>query len=528
MFRFIFIVLLALFASTSNADSTFGRYVGTLKHDRLNVEQLAKMDFVVSRGSDNQLEIKAVLTLHFGDFLSGEYISYHFDNVLYDILTGALVFDQAQEGVSLVSKRFSNGELTADLVSNSLGRIGALNLKLNGQAQPTLPIIEPVAGDYRSKCAKRDSIMQLHTMRSLQDSSRIGNNFGSYDIGGQFGYFDLSFCPKGKACQWSSVRSGAYNFFTGVLDIVGSVDSWTCKTDAKGFSCDNGCRYDRASNETESRVFAPPKSAEAFPVVAPSESIAPSSQVEGMAGTYTGFLHHEYLDRYQPAELSVVTYQSVDKGERRLRISASARLFFNSDQSSESISYRFEPRDFPNPLTPSQFIIDRLKDDVDAFLKITSFKNGIIRGEWYSLLFGRVGTFEVRKPELGSFQLPKQKKMISSIAGDYDESWWKLKLTTFQTRTPPNSENPYFPLNIAGSLILKNDVIEGRDTIRGGSYDFYTGKIALQWKNEGLIVGWRPNNGEMMMRFISGEFGSILQEYKKPKLFRSMVDQEIK
>lgn len=534
MFHSLIMTLLYSFvvnAQVTPATSSFGRYVGTLKHDRLNVEQLAKIDFVVSRSSANQLEMKAVLTLHFGDFKSGEYISYHFDNVLYDILSGTFVFDQAKEGVSLVSKSFSNGEMSAELFSNALGKIGIINLKHDGVAKPSLPIIEPVAGDYRSKCKGRDSIMQLHTMRSLEDSSRIGNNFGSYDIGGQFGYFDLGFCYQGKACQWASIRSGAYNFFTGTLDIVGSVNAWSCKTDSKGFVCDNGCRFDRASNETISRVFSPPKAVAAFPAATPPDPIANPAQVNSLAGTYTGFLHHEYLDRYQPTELSVVTYQSVQGAERKLRISASARLFFSNTLSSETIPYRFEPRDFPNPLMPSQFVIDRLNDDVDAFLKINSFKDGIIRGEWYSLLFGRVGTFEVRKPELGTFELPKNTKMVKAVNGEYDEAWWKLKLVTFQTRTPPNSENPFFPLSIAGTLILKDDFKESRESIKGGSYDFYTGKIALQWRNEswkseGLVIGWRNTNDEMSLRTISNEFGSILQDYHKPKIFRSIVSQE--
>lgn len=517
-------------AQAPPATSAFGRYIGTLKHERLNVEQLAKIDFIVTRSTGNQLEMKAVLTLHFGDFKSGEYISYHFDNVLYDVLSGTFVFDQAQEGVSLVSKRFSKGELSAELSSNTLGRIGVINLTLDGKAQPTLPIVEPVAGDYRSKCRGRDAIMQLHTMRSTEDSSRIGNSFGSYELGGQFGYFDLNFCIKGRACQWASVRSGAYNFFTGTLDIVGSVNSWSCKTDAKGFSCDDGCRFDRVSDENISRVFSPPKATAAFPIIDINANAAPVKP-KSLAGTYQGFLHHEYLDRYQPTELSIVTYEEAGGRGRKLRISASARLFFNNDLSSEVISYRFEPRDFPNPLMPFPFVIDRLKDDVDAFLKITSFKDGIIRGEWYSLLFGRVGTFEVHKPELGKFELPKGVKIIKSINGNFEEPSWKLKLVAFQARTPPNSENPFFPLNIAGALSLKNDLFETRESIKGGSYDFYTGKIAFLWKYEGwksdgLVVGWRTNNNEMVLRTISNEFGSVLQEYHKPKLFRSTQNQE--
>lgn len=520
--KFVFLFCsLVVSAQAALATPVFGRYVGTLKHDRLNVEQLAKIDFIVSKSTGNQLEMKAVLTLHFGDFKSGEYTSYHFDNVIYDVLKGTFVFDQAQEGVSLISKSFSKGEMSAELTSDTLGRIGIINLTLDGEAQPALPIIEPVAGEYRSVCKGKNSVMQLHTMRSMEDSSRVGNSFGSYEIGGQFGHFDLNYCVKGKACQWASVRSGAYNFFTGTLNVVGSVNSWTCKTDAKGFSCDDGCRFDRVSDETISRVFSPPKALAAFPA-----TNTKPTKAEPLAGLYRGFLHHEYLDRYQPTEISIVTYEEAGGGGRKLRISASARLFFINDLSSEVIAYRFEPRDFPNPLMPFPLVVDRLKDDVDAFLKFTSFKDGVIRGEWYSLLFGRVGTFEVRRPELGKFEMPRGLKMITSISGTYDEPTWSLKLMTFQARTPLNSENPFFPLNIAGTLRLKNDLFESNESIKGGSYDFYTGKISLQWKyegwkSEGLVVGWHTNDKEMILRTISNEFGSVLQEYQRPKVFRS-------
>ncbi len=77
-------------------EPAFGRYIGVLKHEKLGKEQLAKLDFIVSRTSENELELKAILTLHFGDFKSGEYVSYHYDKVRYNVLTGSMVFENKE------------------------------------------------------------------------------------------------------------------------------------------------------------------------------------------------------------------------------------------------------------------------------------------------------------------------------------------------------------------------------------------------------------------------------------------------
>lgn len=508
---FLFIFSLQSWASPE-AGSSFGRYVGTLKYANQKVEQLAKIDFAVSKSSTNILELKAVLTLHFGDFQSGEYVSYHFDNVIYDILNGSLVFDNAKEGVIVITKKFANGILEADVSSNAMGPIGTVVLKLDGSSNPKLPLIEPVAGEYRGKCSGKATVLQLHTMRSTEDSSRVGNAFGSYDIRGQIGRNDMAGCPANKFCMWSAITGGSYDFFSRRIKIVGNLGSWECKTDEKGFTCDDGCRFNRVSDENKSRIFTPPQAPKAF-------DTTPGGALSSVQGTYTGFIHHEYLDRFQPAEISVDTYQSFEEGVRTLKLSASARVFFETGTSfAESISYKFLPRDFPNPIFFSPFVLERLQDDVDAFLKITSMRDGVLRGEWYSLIFGRVGTFEVRKPEAGTVELPANAKKLTSITGSYDENWWKLEIQSVQTRAPVNSENPFFPLDMTGALTLKTTPFERNEKVGGGSYDFYTGKIGIKW-GEGYIIGNRSQEDQISLRTISNVFGSVLQGYESPRKF---------
>jgi len=503
--------------SAQGADSTaFGRYVGTLTHDRLGSEQLVKLDFVVGQNDGNKIDLKAVLTLHFGDFTSGEYVSYHFDRVQYDLLLGKLIFDQPEEDVTITSSKFSQGELIADFRSSALGKVGVLKLRQSQPAQPSLPIVEPLNGEYEGVCKSERVRLQLHTLRSVEDSSRVGNPFGAFDIKGQYGVVNDSLCmgmdPK-RACQRFAIKNGSYQFFSGELTLVGDFESLNCKVTSAGLECANGCTLKRVSPENKSRVFSPPQAAPAFSSENGTAGVAGTS----LAGEYRGFLHHEYLNRYQPAQITVVTYQESKGAEKVLRISVGASLSFGATFANETLTYRFEPRDFPSPLVQPRFILSRLGDDVDAFLKVTAIGNGVIRGEWHSLIFGRVGTFEVRKSELSAVTIPANALTFTPLSGNYDEQSYQMQLKVFQNRTPPNTENPFFPLDIGGWMRLKSG--GARENILGGSYDFYTGKVGLRWKDDRWIIGRRNGEQHLDLLTITNVFGSLMPYFSPAKKF---------
>ncbi len=498
----------------------FGRYVGTLTHDNLNQQQLAKIDFVVSRDEGNEIELKAVLTLQFGDFKSGEYIAHHFDNVRFNLLAGSLVFDQPDEDVTITTSRFAQGELVGELRSATFGRVGTLKLRLATPAQPSLPLIEPLNGEYAGRCEGRNGRLQLHTMRSIEDSSRVGNPFGTFEVKGQFGNVRDEMCNglnSSRACERFGIERGSYNFYSGELTLVGDLQNWSCKVDSRGMGCDNGCRFERISAEAQSRVFIPPQAAPAFPSEQGISNPALTGPTTSISGTYKGYVHNEYLDRYQAIQISMVTFQNQENGESNLRLSAVANLYFGAQGSSEVLSYRFAAKDYPNPVTRPQFVLSRLEDDVDAFLKITSIRDGILKGEWHSLLFGRVGTFEARKEALTPLSLPPRAKMVAPVTSFYDETNWDLDLKVFQNRTPPNTENPFFPLDFGGTMRLKGG--GAREPIKGGSYDFYTGKIGLEWSQNHWMVGKRPANERLDLITITNVFGSLMPEFSKPRLF---------
>jgi hypothetical protein len=466
------ILLGTISARNAEAASRFGRFVGTLTHDKLKREQLAKLDFVASRDDNNTLVLNAVLTLHFGDFKSGEYTTYHYKNVRYNVLQGTLVFDDTGQSLSLITSKFdiTKGEIEADVRSIWSGNVGKLVVKRDGTANPTLPLIEPVWGEYKSECSGQRQVLQLYTSKSTEDLGHLGEPYSAYSIVGQFGTIggSIPVCHQNNGCNSMTVVGGSYNFFTQDLSLIGLFKNLSCKVGDNEFVC-GACTFKRVSDETKPpRAMQPPTSPVAFP------SFAKSVPVN--SGEYKGYVHHEYLNAYQFGSVNLAYFQI--GGSSGLKISASAKLYFGDEASPEVIPYRFAETAYPNPLAPEQVVVLQNTDsDVDAVLQITSAEKDVIRGVWYSLIFGRVGTFEFRKTGLPP--LPAGADVLGPISGDYESTNWDMEIKTALGVKPPNStSNPFFPNIFSGGVRMKNGLTK-RLRILDGSYDFYTGRIGI-------------------------------------------------
>ena len=337
-------VFLSAFPALAAPNSLFGRFVGVLRHEKIQKDQLAKLDFIVSRegGAATDWQLVAVLTLHFGDFKSGEYMAYHFDNVRYTPKTNTFIFDQPDQEATILSREFSPEKFVGEFHSNFGGKVGKLILAKEGAAAPELPLIEPVGGEYRGKCSDIDTIVQLETYRSTDDTSRIGNPFASYRIKGQLGTNDGAECgfSTERMCLTGLFQSGVYNFYKERLTLFGKSKNWVCSTTTDGLICD-GCVLKRTSAEKkEPRSLTPPTSKSLISDAAPGPLALPAD-ITSLEGEYRGLLHHEYLDRYQSASMNLVAYQAPDSTPEKpqVRMSAVATLNFGDEDGAESLAY---------------------------------------------------------------------------------------------------------------------------------------------------------------------------------------------
>lgn len=469
------------------AEPVFGRWMGVLVNERLDREQLVKLDFVTVRRVASEFQLMAMMSVYFGDFESGEYVTYHFDSVRYDVVTGTLVFDQMDQDVTFVVRRFNGGEMEADVRSATIGDIGHVSLRRSESAVATRELLRPLWGEYRGLCGGISTRLQVQTYRSVEDTSRLGNPFGAYEVQAQYAEDRPEGCMgHGSSCVKWLFPAGSYNFHQGDLKLVGTTRTLSCRVMDDTIRCGDCDLRRHTPALAKSGEFTYPSKTADWTGVAPAESSASSLQ-----GTYTGWVHHEYLDVYQPARISLVTYQ--DGGRGTLRVSAVGALGFGSMESSETIAYRFKETSID--VLTSQVVLENIEADVDAVVKVESMRNGELRGAWNSILFGRVGTFVLAK---NGVKASPSWRVMESVSASYKGPRWAMSLMVVRESAPLATQNPFYPLNLRGSVRLID--ITGNFDIQGGTYDFYTGRFALRFDERTPWVGTRVSRDRIALK----------------------------
>ena len=490
MIRHLLTIAAFLSLSSPAATPVFGRYVGVLEHDSLGREQLAKLDFVLSRASGDEMDLKAVLTLHFGDFGSAEYVSYHYDRVRFNLLTGALVFDDENQALSLFVKTFSGGILEGEVTSIWSGAsIGKLRLASESIAQPTRPLIESLWGEYSGSCGDERAKLQIYTFRSTEDLAHQAQPFAGYNVVANLS----TLCQDGICINFGFTR-GSYNFFARKeqLSLVGKNRTYQCSVLGNRLECLTHdtfqpgeadlrrCNFEKTSTSGTAPRQLGPTVQKPFFEERESDLTKPGVL---QPGEYAGFVFHEGLGVYQRADLKLNVFQAEDSA----KISAHARLYFGDFDSSELIPYRFAEKAYPHPLIgASGLVLSRIDANMDAIIQITKVEGDVLRGIWYSAIYGRVGPFELKKG--GALPLPPEARTMLPLSGlyrgsknlfpSYKDGQWLIKLAIVPGIKPPTaSENPFFPNFLRGSMILTP--VTGNLTINDGSYDFYTGRFGF-------------------------------------------------
>ena len=146
-------------------------------------------------------------------------------------------------------------------------------------------------------------------------------------------------------------------------------------------------------------------------------------------------------------------------------------------------------------------------------MKINSVMGGVIRGTWNSNIFGRVGSFVVTRngdlPEL------PETRLMKSLSSGYEEVGGKrfiANLVIAKGNAPIGSDNPYYPLTMNG-YVWRRVQTSLKDPITGGSYDFYTGKIAVLFGAQKTLTGFIKTGSDAKLRRLGGGFGTLMQEF---------------
>lgn len=487
-----------------------GQYQGVFNNEKIRRSQYVSLDLIQDPLScqdpqSDSCRYMAILKLFLGEPGSDEYVSYHFEDLDFNESEKTLALFHPDQEISILLKKTGTAQLSGILRSSFGGDCGEVVLELPNE-EKLLPLQYPhlnaLAGEYEGTCENGQlTRLQIYTYRSTEDTSKIGNPFASFKLYSNWAYKDRSLCfEKSEFCIMGVFDKGTYNFFENDLMLMGPKRNVACKALTDGLICGQ-CQLLRTKAMPSPPISPSKKSKKPF---SERVSVRDSSSTD-WGGVYRGYLYHEGLDLYQLAEVNLRDFNT---GSQR-KLSANAHLYFGEYEKKESISYRFETLELDVQSPRKQFILSRPDADLDAVIEVTEIGEGIMRGIWYSLLFGRVGPFELHQEK--PVQIPEKALMMKSLSGFYSGDLWDLNLVVELGQTPLNSDNPFHPLTFSGWAKIQE--LGFRVTVLDGSYDFYTGKLGLVLSHPSLFAGVRTPSGEIFLRKPGHLVGTVLKDW---------------
>ncbi len=504
-----------------------GKWIGYLKPDDSRDAIALTLDVYLVKPDDidESPRLTLLFKLGLGGYLSSEYETESFEALEYDWEQGLLVLDNPRNEMVINAFVYSSPrtQMEGKVYLRSAATTATLFLEWQTDepeedGPPTSPreklaLAPSLTGQYEGMCGTEKAVLQLETAKGLTlELPFPTTGLHHYKITGVMGV-ENGLCPRvnpPNLPQWCvdhAFSSGSYDFFQRKLYLSGMLETDECTREGEDLTCrmrllpkggektdlvEETCKFHKVrhtiANFTASlRRFHVAATAEQRKELPPPVLPLSKDLVAAANGTFFGFLHNEYLDRYQPLRLIVNTTTSTEfqHNPNNVFVSVSAVLNFGSDLSGDFSPQQFDKRSLY--LVPGYTLNS---EESDTFLQVTEWKKGFISGEWYSRAFGRVGTFEVVKGN-GLPVIAPEARFVDSIAGHFRgpgekdptlKDYWDLRLVVpKQPRSPLRS----YVVFQGNTQLFAGGVSWPIRKILGGAYDFYTGAIAFMTDDNG-------------------------------------------
>jgi hypothetical protein len=482
-----------------------GHYLGVAQLSHGGLQIPAQLDLVPA-GKDS---FRAVLRLAPGGAGSHEYVAAYFADVALAASTGALTFSGGPDDIRMANGMLKGGSFAASLTTAKDHSNATLMLtRKRPEDAASAPLgdgtVRPLTGRYTGTCDGRTAILDVEASKWHGAQEGDCGLFAGYRINGRWTEPNDSLCGRGQSCVKEAYTSGAYDLLGGSIAFLPAAgrNAKTCVVASSRVTCGT-CALTKAPTLAQARKI-PPR-AEHLTL---SDDGQPRSFKRD--GQYYGYLSHEGRGIYQLLALNVKTADAVDPGTGeseagREQLGAVATLYFGAGDSSELAAFRFKDAAVARAPSPKEEDARRadhrpllvLDGSGETFLAIESWGPGGITGTWYSKSFGRVGTLELQRdlvPELSAGAAT-----VGPIGGRYQGDGWDFDLAA----TAGISAEPgdFYPLKLYGWAQEKAGGARRR-TVEEGTYDYYTGTVALRLDDgrmalgrvtaQGLELTWAP------------------------------------
>lgn len=199
------------------AEQLRGEYGGIFLNEAKQLYQFGQLTISTSVNPPEGLKVVASLRIIFGDLNSTEYLTYKFDPVEFNPMTGQVILRNEANDVML-SGFWSKGEFKGEWHSNYTGKIGAAHFtKSLTPSTPEGSLVETIKGTYKGTHVTTNPHANLpERMMVSFVTSQDSTKPNGITIGGSLRWF-IGSETEFIDCRFSVVQ---YNFFTRILTAV--------------------------------------------------------------------------------------------------------------------------------------------------------------------------------------------------------------------------------------------------------------------------------------------------------------------
>ncbi len=535
----------------SAAQLTYGKYFGSIQMDGSDQQIAVSLDaFITQKDDPTQFpQLNIILRSNLGGYQSSEYVAFHYYDPPFNFEQSILQLDAPDndltatlqltttdteailEGPVVYRPSQKRGKIRVVMaVDNVHGRRKTLSV------DTAFPFLSKLSGEYFGTCGKYKADLQIETGRGVAHDSSGFSALSDYAITGRLGYEDETMCPSTSVglpsplyCLMHPYSSGIYYLFDNKLTLLGAHSSIDCDREGDRLTCVHqslaGTENCTLTKKMES-VSPPVQYPRQFYLPLTSEQKKPlpdpfppanTDILRALGGSFYGFLHHENRDQYQLIQMNVLATTSTENPhvQNAPMITATVSALFGSTwDASPLFTTAFSGRIF---YLNTGFMLEN--PDQDTFLVVDDWRQGYLRGEWYSRAFGRVGTFEFQKDI--EAPVPSKLKMVPRFDGQYvgpvdsDPTLnyaWRLQLTV-PSQVAPKHENS---MHFLSKFQMKGGITVA-EFAESAAFDMYTGSISSLFSDHDglrLIGGDVISDSKLRLVWTSAPIpGALMWQY---------------
>jgi hypothetical protein len=498
-----------------------GQLNGYLKIDTATTKIPVSFELIPLRNKGDETTYKGHLKLSLGSYGGHEYASYNFEDTTFDSNSKLINF-MTLNGQTLLNLRFTSPERSVGSIRISTGQQAELtlvhesaqsNAEVLASIYPTLSEAKTVTGDYRGQCGNDKAILEIETNKVRGHSPDDAGELKGYQISARLGQSDVDTC-KDRICFKKFFPEGTFNMFSGQLGLKDGKTALDCRMTGSTITCGN-CTFEQKQNSVYDSIAGKSNMQHKPASIVRDKSVGKDSS----RGQFYGYVHNAKQNTYQLIAINIFNedaLKAVD-GEGKLTapitIKGVATLYFGEGDSNEYIAYKM--KDAAIDQKDQTFFWD---SEGEILLKVMSWKNGYMVGDWISRAYGRVGNFMVQRQSIPT--MTTETKTIPKISGIYSSDTWEFEIGSYSELSEDSQE--IYPLNSNGWAKEKAPHARRR-LIKKVNYDFYTGMVAFNLDDGRTIIGKAGENTMTMYWWPRVNYGQAFVSVE-PMVFKKVSD----